>query len=179
MTSIVTNENICEANEKILHTAAAFATSNQKENLAPIFIIVPDRATLQAEKILTRHAPCLLNVRVVTFSMLYAICQNDTHSGNNTPTVLDKTTAVLFMWRAIQEVRDGLVYFGPSVGQYAFAEKMFNTVNQLESSRADFITLEKNAKTTVTKRKMHDISMIHKKYKELCKGYIDGSGMLG
>lgn len=176
MTSIITKENICDVNQQLLKAAATYASQNQKKTLNPVFIIVPDRFTLQAEKILLNHAPVLLNVRVVTFTMLFhLLCQNQEKS----PEVLDKTTAVLFMWRAIQDVRGGLCYFNRSVEQYAFAEKMFNTINQLESSRVDFNTLEKNARATVTKSKMHDISIIQKRYKELCEGYIDGSGMLG
>jgi ATP-dependent helicase/DNAse subunit B len=55
---------------------------------------------------------------------------------------------------------------------------MFNTVNQLTSSMADFSTLEKNATSPVTRQKMHDISIIHKRYRELTADYTDGAGML-
>ena len=170
--SVIVCANACEANEKLLSIAAKFGMQNQKKGMHPIFIIVPDRFTLQAEKILLTHAPVLLNVRVVTFSMLFHIISPNTD-------VLDKTSAVLFMWRAIRDVRGELGHFGSCVDQYAFAEKMFNTINQLESSRADFKTLEKNARSAVTKQKMRDISLIHARYKELCKGTIDSSGVLG
>ena len=173
--SVITDNNICAVNEKILRAAAGFAAVNQKKELANIFIIVPDRFTLQAEKILTGFAGCLLGCRVVTFSMLFSLL----HGAEGKDKIIDKTTAVLFTWRAVQSVRGELLYFSNSVDQYAFAEKMFNTINQLTSCRADFDNLEKNAKTQVTKRKMHDIALIQKRYKELIKDSIDGAGMLG
>jgi len=172
--SVLTSKNICEVSEKVLSASAKFAIQNQKKNMDTILIIVPDRFTLQAEKILTNHAPVLLNVRIVTFSMLFHLLQVP----EKAPAILDKTTAVLYTWRAIQDVRNKLVYFNRSVDQYAFSEKMFNTINQLESSRADFQNLEKHATSTVTKSKMHDITLIQTRYKELCKGNIDGAGML-
>ena len=171
--NVITQENMCKVTEDVLDVVARFAITNQKKQMNPILVIVPDRATLGCEKILMRNMNALLNVRVVTFSMLFHLCNVDEIS------VLDKTTAVLMMWRACGDVSKDLIYFSKSVHQYSFSEKMFNTINQLESSRADFLTLEKNAKSEITKRKMRDISTIHARYKELCKGYIDSAGMLG
>lgn len=171
--SVIKNENICAVTESVLLSAKKFQQSNQQRGvLPPIFIIVPDRATLNAEKILTRDA-CLLNTRVLTFSMLYHVL-----AGDDPQRVLDKTSAVLYMWRAINDVRANLTYFGRSADQYAFGEKMFNTINQLHSCLADFNNLEKNAREAVTKRKMHDIALIRARYAELTSGHIDGGGEL-
>jgi len=82
------------------------------------------------------------------------------------------------MWRAIEEVKDQLIWFGKSTHHYTFAEKMFNTINQLSSSLIDFDNLESKAKTEITKKKMHDISIINKKYRKLTAEYTDSSGML-
>ncbi|MCL2228574.1 MAG: PD-(D/E)XK nuclease family protein [Firmicutes bacterium] len=175
--TVITGDKICDVNESLLEAVAKFAVQNQARDLAPIFVIVPDRFTLQAERILAQSGNTFLNLRVVTFSMLFNILYD---LAEKTPAkILDKTTAVLLMWRAIRDVRENLLYFGNSVEMYSFAEKMFNTVNQLQSCRADFLKLESNAKTEVTKRKMHDISVIYARYAELCKDSIDGSGMLG
>jgi ATP-dependent helicase/DNAse subunit B len=129
---------------------------------------------LQCEKILSAAAPCLLNVRVVTFSSLFRVL-TDSAEGLR---VLDKTSAVLFMWKAIQDVRGELKYFARSVNQYAFGEKMFNTINQLTSCMADFRTLERNATADVTKQKMHDIALIQARYRELTAKFTDGAGVL-
>jgi len=205
MISVLTGDNICEVNERLLHAVANFSKSQKKE-IPMIFVIVPDRFTLQAEKILVdtntneqvglvssrgaqrRGDPvglldcfvprndrieCLLGVRVVTFSMLFNLLH-----GESNDKVLDKTSAVLFMWKAIQSTKEKLAYFNESADQYAFSEKMFNTINQLASCNADFTTLEKNARGDVTKRKMHDISLIYRRYKELTVGYIDAVGVL-
>ena len=175
MRSVIKGDNICAVNEEVLRAVGNFAGSQARKGACPpIFVIVPDRFTLQAERILLAASPVLLNVRVVTFSMLFNILTADKEVK-----VLDKTSAVLFMWRAIREVRADLQYFGRVVDMYAFGEKMFNTVNQLQSSLADMDKLEGNARTEVTRRKMHDIQIIYKRYKELTAEYIDGSGVLG
>jgi len=179
MRQIIAKDNICAVNEEILAQARSAACGG---TLSPVLIIVPDRFTLQAEKILMRDTKALLNVRVLTFSMLYNLVHEELAGFEQVleNRVLDKTSAVLFMWRAIQSVCGDLVYFGKSVDQYAFAEKMFNTVNQLKSCNADFDNLEKNSKTeSVTRRKMHDIMKIQHKYAELTKEYTDSAGALG
>jgi ATP-dependent helicase/DNAse subunit B len=175
--SVITNDNICKVNEEIL---ASVRESAKSGGITPLLVIVPDRFTLQAEKILLRDGGCLLNVRVVTFSMLYNLVFEElTCGGSVNVNVIDKTAAVLFMWRAIQLQSEKLVYFARSVNQYAFAEKMFNTVNQLTSSMADFKNLVKNAENEITRRKMQDIQTIYQTYKDLIGEYTDSSGMLG
>ena len=169
MISLVQSDNICGAVEDTLKRAAC-------GDLKPTFIIVPDRLTLQAERILLRHKSCLLNVRVVTFSMMFRILREELGAEAE---VLEKTPAVLFMWRAIQSVKDRLIWFGRSVGMYAFAEKMFNTINQLSSSMVDFDVLVSNSRGDITRKKMHDIALIREAYKKLIASYTDSSGELG
>jgi len=165
--TVITHENICDVNERILTTAGNYQRGNlRRGQIPPVFIIVPDRFTFQAEKILGGG---LLNTRVLTFTMLYHLL----HDTDETQ-ILDKNSAVLLMWRAIRLVQNDLQYFARMTHHYAFSEKMFNTINQLTSCMADFSTLEKNACTPITKRKMHDISIIYAKYKELCADQIDG-----
>ena len=148
-----------------------------QEVLVPNFIIVPDRFTLQCEKILLSKVPCLINTRIVTFSMLYNLISSELSPEK--PQILDKTRAVLFMWRAIEDVAGQLKWFAGAVQHYSFAEQMFNTINQLTSSMVDFQTLEKNARNSLTGKKMHDIALIQKRYKEITKDYTDSGGMLG
>jgi len=169
MISLISSNNICAVAEETLASAVS-------ADLMPTFIIVPDRFTLQAERILLSKKSCLFGVRVVTFSMLFNILHEEIGIGTN---VLDKTSAVLFMWRAIQQVKKDLVWFNRSVGHYAFAEKMFNTINQLSSSLVDFDKLEKSASADVTRKKMHDIVLIRGAYKKLIAERTDSSGMLG
>ena len=169
--TIVTADNICTANAEDVKLAVGSANTAR-----PVFVIVPDRFTLQCEKMLVEDGGCLLNTRVLTFSMLYNVISEEL---GEEPPLLDKTNAVLFIWRAIQAVRDDLQFFRRSVNQYAFAEKMFNTINQLTSCMADFKNLEKNAGADVTRRKMHDIQIIYAKYRELTGELTDSARMLG
>jgi len=140
-----------------------------------VWILVPDRFTLQCEKLLLELSPALLNIRVVTFSMLYNILKDelDFHSE-----ILDKTSSVLFVWRAIRNVHNNLVWFN-RIKSYSLAEKVYNTLNQLTSSMVNFEALEQKARGEVTKKKMHDLVLIYKEYKRLTKEFTDSSGMLG
>ena len=151
----------------------------QKDNRAitsPTWILVPDRATLEVERALLDKRPCLLNVRVVTFSMLYNIISAEQ---DVLAPILDKTQAVLFMWRAIESVRGELKWFGRVAHHYSFAEKMFNTINQLSSSLVDFEKLSESARTELTKLKMADIALIWRAYRDLTRDFTDTGGMLG
>jgi ATP-dependent helicase/DNAse subunit B len=177
MVEVIVDKNLCAATEKTLKAVSIWGSKGGTPfkgagSPCPIFIIVPDRFSLQAEKILVNHAKCLVGVRVVTFSMLYSVLNP---VGGET---VGKSAAVLHMWCAVKAVKTELVYFANSAEQYAFAEKMFDTINQLSSSNADFSTLEQNAVGEITKRKMHDISLIYKKYKELLGNRLDGSRIL-
>lgn len=167
--SLLTSSNLCQAVDEALGKAIS-------ADLTPTFIIVPDRFTLQAERMLLSKKSCLFNVRVVTFSMLFNILHEELGAKAH---VLEKTSAVLFMWRAIGQVKNDLTWFSRSAGHYAFAEKMFNTVNQLSSSMVDFDKLETNAKEGITRKKMHDIALIRSAYKKLIAGHTDSSGVLG
>lgn len=182
--TLITSNNICRAVEEALAHAAS-------GDLVPTFIIVPDRFTLQAEKILLATKSCLFNVRVVTFSMLFKILHEEL-VGDFESNVLDKTSAVLFMWRAIAQAKSKLVWYNRAAEQYAFAEKMFNTINQLSSSMVDFendfpskivvpdkVRQKVNTSAEITRKKLHDICAIRSAYKELIADYTDSSGMLG
>jgi len=163
-------QNLCASIDQILNMARKTA----KENAEPVWVFVPDRFTLEAERILLRTTSCLLNVRVITFSMLFNLVSGEQ---NFKPQTLDKTKAVLFMWNAINDVAGELQWFRDTP-HYSFAEKMFNTVNQLQSSMVDFDRLEKNAKADITRKKMHDISVIYKRYRGLTAAYTDTGGVL-
>ena len=152
-----------------------------KRGFAPLYIIVPDRFTLECERKLLDDGlspigSAMLNVRVLTFSMLFRLVAQE--SGVEVK-ALDKARAVLMLWRAIQDVADDLVWFRRSSGHYNFAERMFNTLNQLTSSMVDFEKLEKSAKSVSVRSKFQDIVLIYKRYRELIAGYSDSASMLG
>ncbi len=151
---------------------------SNKKGLSPAFVLVPDRFTLQAERMLLRNNPRLLNTRVVTFSMLYNIIAEELNMGDMPANVIDKTSAVLYLWKAIKSVQGQLGWFQKSVSHYDFAEKIFNTINQMKSSFVDFDEVQKTAKSNVAKKKFYDISIIYKKYLEIIGENIDSAGML-
>ena len=136
----------------------------------PVLLLVPDRWTLGCEKLLLDGAKSILNVRVVTFSMLYNLLSGDL---GEQPPVLDKQRAVLFLWKAIREVKPNLQWFNKSCRHHNFAERMFNTLNQLTSSMVDF------EKLAPVSKKFHDICIIYKRYKKLVADWTDSSSMLG
>jgi len=169
---IIQTNTFADAIDKIISEAVSRADGSR-----PIFVIVPDRFTLRCEQMMLEGTAVLLNVRVLTFSMLFNLVRDEL--GCEKTRILDKTSSVLFMWRAIQNVAKDLKWFARSSGHYSFAEKMFNAKNQLTSSMVNFSNLEKNAKSEITQKKMRDIALIHAEYKRLIGDFTDSSGMLG
>ena len=169
--TVFQGKNFVLTNEHLLQKAA------KQPILQNTLVLVPDRFTLQAERILLQHQPHLLNTRVVTFSMLYRMVAGELNRGLD-PQVLDKTSAVLNIWQAIRQVQDQLLWFKTSAGHYDFAEKMFNTMNQMRSSCVDFAELEAKAQTVVARKKYHDINLIYQAYRQIIEQQTDTSGML-
>jgi ATP-dependent helicase/DNAse subunit B len=177
--------NFAATAEAILSAAAnlcSFHSSSaspclRKNNLSPMYVLVPDRFTLQAERILLSHGKTLLNARVITFSMLYNIVASELGQGK-LPEVIDKATAVLYLWRAIKDVTKDLLWFSKSVSHYDFAEKMFNTINQMKSSLVKFDEMPKQAKSAVAQKKFRDINLIYNRYKEIIGTKYDSAGLL-
>ncbi|GEM_PF-5415788 len=170
--TVYRGKNFVLTNEHVLRTAAA------QPLLQPVLVLVPDRYTLQAERFLLKQQPHLVNVRVITFSLLYGLVADELNYDKEPVTVLDKTSAVLNLWTAIRQVQGQLTWFKNSVGHYDFAEKMFNTINQMRSSCVDFAGLENKAMSAVAKKKYHDINLIYQAYCKLIAPRTDSSGML-
>lgn len=164
--------NFVQTNAVVLRQAAT------KTDLSPVLVLVPDRFTLQAEQIMLRYQPQLLNTRVITFSMLYQIVAEELHHGAPSEPILDKTAAVLHLWTAIKQVQGELQWFKKSVNHYDFAAKMYNTLNQMRSSCVDFAALAGQAQTVVARKKYHDINLIYQQYRRNLVERTDSSGML-
>ncbi len=170
--TVYRGENFVLTNAHVLSQAAA------EPLLQPVLVLVPDRFTLQAERILLKQQPNLLNTRVITFSMLYRLVADELNQTQTPVPVLDKTSAVLNLWTAIRQVQGQLTWFKTSAGHYDFAEKMFNTMNQMRSSCVDFAGLESQAKSVVAQKKYHDINLIYQTYCQVIAPRTDSSGML-
>ncbi len=170
--TVYRGKNFVATNEYVLKQAAT------QPLLQPVLILVPDRFTLQAERICLQKQPHLLNTRVVTFSMLYRLVVDELNHDKAPVEILDKTSAVLHLWTAIRQVQGQLTWFKTSVGHYDFAEKMFNTINQMRSSCVDFTALESKATSMVARKKYHDINLIYQAYCQVIAPRTDSSGML-
>jgi len=159
-------------NDTLLHAKEA-----ARGGLDPVWVLVPDRFTLHAEDLLTRGAGALLNVRVLTFSMMFNVLSAEM---GETPKVMDKLTATLLLWQAIRDVEMDLVWFRGAARHLNFAERTFNTLNQLTSSMVNFDKLESSARHGVTKSKIQDLVKIYRRYTELklAGEYSDSAGQL-
>ncbi len=170
--TVYRGKNFIATNEFVLRKAA------EQPLLQPVLVLVPDRFSLQAERFLLQQQPHLLNTRVITFSMLYRLVADELNFNQQPVAVLDKTSAVLNLWTAIRKIQGQLTWFKTSANHYDFAEKMFNTINQMRSSCVDFTTLENQAVSMVAKKKYHDINLIYQAYCQIIAPRTDSSGML-
>ncbi|MDR0383986.1 MAG: PD-(D/E)XK nuclease family protein [Christensenellaceae bacterium] len=178
--------NDCPPGGGIMKTVLEVASAVEKnDNLDPIFVLVPDRFTLQMEKMIMqeckkRGVSTLLNLRVVTFSMLYQLLVDELSFGMPAVEPIDKTTAVLLLWKAIRNTdRKKLQWFSKNTQHYDFAEQLFNTINQIKSSMIDINTIAGQENITpVAKKKFNDIAVINREYQGLLQNKVDSFGSL-
>ncbi|MCL2621666.1 MAG: hypothetical protein FWD32_01380, partial [Firmicutes bacterium] len=97
------------------------------------FILVPDRLSLTAEQqMFDGKIGGLFNTNVVSFTKLAHMV-----SGGNLQ-VLSKQNSIMLLSQAINDVKENLECFKKAVKNYSFAEKLYNTINQLTSCGINF-----------------------------------------
>lgn len=126
-------------------------------------VIVPDKFSLQAEKLLLTLLPskALFNVRVMGITMLV----NEILSKLNLDSeLLSPSESLLLTQKAIENVKDELVTSKKS--NIVFCYEINKIISQLKSSLVGFDDLNVDAKG-LTGGKYHDLMLIYKEYERL------------
>ncbi|MDR0975924.1 MAG: PD-(D/E)XK nuclease family protein [Christensenellaceae bacterium] len=178
--SLTLGDNLCAVIRSVLFEARELAREQaEKLDLSPILIIVPDRLSLRAEQILLEDGGSFLNLNILTFSRLYNLIADELVGDEKKRNAVDKTSGVLFMWRAIKSVSAELNFYRKAAGKIGFAEQMFNTINQLSASNFYFSFDENLIENSHLKDKIRDIKKIYASYNAQISPVCDEGGQLG
>lgn len=126
-------------------------------------VVVPDKFSLQMEKLLLRTLPnkALFNVRVLGITGLANEILNKL---NKSVEVLSTGESLLLTQKAIENVKSDFLTFRKS--NISFCHEINKIISQLKSSLVDSDSLNIEAKG-MTGQKYHDIMLIYKEYERL------------
>ncbi|MDE6401088.1 MAG: PD-(D/E)XK nuclease family protein, partial [Clostridiales bacterium] len=130
-------------------------------------VLTPDRYTQSVERALFSGGGAI-DCEVLTFSRLLRRLTDDVKS-------LSREAAVMLVARAIDAVKDDLVYYSRAAKYNDFAREVYQTLIQISSSDVDIATIEAKGNTAA---KIHDLALIKAVYDEKKADYGDASDRL-
>lgn len=155
-----------------LHVADAVRRVNKNAVDVMHTVIVPDRASLEAEKQILQTIGGSFNVQVRTFSRL----AQDVLPKYN---YLSKQSGILALSTIIQRVKGSLTCFRHGVDSAGFVADMYDVICSLKYCK---ITPEKLTSTQLPKglsSKTHDVALLYKEYLDFTKDrFVDSADKL-
>lgn len=138
-----------------------FSEIDKSDFFTPYFVVVPDRFTLQAEKLLfdTLKIKATFNINIVGLSSLAGKILKE--SGLEE---LSSTEGVLLVQKIMLEEKDKFCYFKKS--NSILCEEIFKTIQQMKSSKISPLQIKENARSKNLSSKIKDIKLIYEKYEE-------------
>ncbi len=134
-----------------------------------VFIIVPDRVTLTAERLVCKILGGAMDVEVTTFSRL---ARSVTAKEK---TFLTKQGSIMLIKKIIEENSGSLKCFRRSASTKGFARRLFDTITLLQDS----LVSPEDLKLKNGKEKAEDIAFIYRKYLDALGEYApDASGRM-
>lgn len=137
-------------------------------------IVVPDRFSLQMEKMLlcSKKNQAFFNVKVQSLTGL----ANEVLSRLGCKVdVLSNADCLLFVQQAIENVKDDFKIFKKS--NISFCHEIYKILQQIKSSKLTCEDLNINA-SGMSGGKYHDIMLIYKEYQRLIEGVFDANERL-
>lgn len=137
-------------------------------------IVVPDRFSLQMEKLLLKTLPsqALFNVKVVGLSSLAVDILNQLGKKCD---VLTNAECLLITQQAITAVKNQFLSFKKC--GISFAHEAYKLIAQLKSSKIGVEDLNTKAQG-LTGEKYHDIALIYEEYEKRLQGKLDANARL-
>lgn len=144
-----------------------------KSNLAVTHtIIVPDRASMEAERALLKEVGGSFNVRVKTFRRL----ANDILPKFE---YLSKQAGIMALYGIIRDNRDKLVCYKKGVDTLGFAEDMFETISMMKYCRISPQRLINGNLPKSVQGKARDVALLYQAYLDFSRGrFVDSSDKL-
>lgn len=144
-----------------------------KSNLSVMrTVIVPDRASLEAERALLRAVGGSFNIRVRTFRRL---------ANEILPkyAYLSKQAGIMALAGIIHDVKDRLVCYTKGVETSGFVSDMYDTIGMMKYCRVSPEMLDVNTLPKSVAGKAHDIALIYRAYLDFTANrFIDSADKL-
>ena len=152
------------------YSAAAVAAIREIDPSRRTIVIVPDRYTLQTEKLVlkTLNLKGSFNISVNSFDRLfYRLCGR--------ADAMPAASAVMLLQKIISENAKQLKCFYRSAGFQGFAEKAYGVITRLKSGGVTPQALRERAETGdgALGRKLKDVCFLFEKYETEAKGFLD------
>ncbi len=160
--SVVTGATLYESVKNI------FSGIDKNDKSTPYFVVVPDRFTLQAEKILFEvlEIKSTFNINIVGLSSLAGKVIKE-----NGYQEISSMEGALLVQKIFLENKEKFTYFKKS--NSALCNEVYKTIQQMKSSNIKPCDIKEHAKSDNLKNKIKDIKLIYEKYEELRAGRID------
>ena len=144
-----------------------------KDVFTPYFVVVPDRFTLQAEKMLFEvlGIRSTFNINVVGLSSLAGKVIKE--AGYEELSALD---GVLLVQKAMMELKGVLQYFTRC--NPALCQEIYKTIQQMKSSKISWQSIKEKTKSSNLTKKIADIKAIYERYESLRAGRIDSDDVI-
>lgn len=135
-------------------------------------VIVPDRASLEAERQLLASVGGSFNIRVLTFRR-YANMLLPQYK------YMSKQSALIALAGIIADNRNNLTCYTKGITSAGFAENMYNTISTMKYCNIRPKDLDKADLPSVVSAKLKDIALLYDKYEQLLSnGYVDSADKL-
>lgn len=160
--SVVTGATLYESVKNV------FAGIDNNDKSTPYFIVVPDRFTLQAEKILFEvlKIKATFNINIVGLSSLAGKVIKE-----NGYQEMSSMEGTLLVQKIFLDNKDKFTYFKKS--NSALCSEVYKTIQQMKSSNIKPCEIKEFAKSENLKNKIKDIKFVYEEYEKLRSGKID------
>ena len=156
-------------------TKNAFSSIDKDDINTNYFVVVPDRFTLQAEKLLfsTLDIESTFNINIISLTGLAEKVLSDQKIKLNNLNTLD---AVLGIKKIIESKREELLFYKKSTPEFCF--EILKSIMQIKSSGLKSRDLNIETKNKSLYGKIHDLKIIFEDYEMMFKEKVDSSDIL-
>ena len=162
---VITGATIYDASKNVI------AGIDKNDLTTPYFIVVPDRYTLQAEKLLfeSLKIKSTFNINVVGLSSLATKMIGDKER-------LSSIDGIILIKKILLSSKDNLKYFTKQSS--ALCEELYKTIAQMKSSGITPERISEKVKSQNLSNKIHDIKIIYEQYEQQRNDKLDDDDLL-
>lgn len=140
------------------------------------YVVVPDRASFEAEHSMLSRLGGSFSVQVVTINRLFSRLQQDFVSKN--VKYLSKQSAIIVLTGIVEDLKDQFVYYKKGLTE-GFVENVYQTICQFRYCKVSPKQIALTKYPLSLQGKMHDLGLIYTAYADYLKqGFCDSAEKL-